>query len=158
MVLAESPVMRTVRNAKMLILPMVALSVPLGCARSNRACVHRFQDGTSFRVPSSRAGSVERLSLELLSNSGYENAQSIANIDVWNSYAERDHLYFEFRPPRRTHVRGKAVAFSEMLIPITKDRGPPHILVRMDGRIRAFCKYDCPTSMALQAEIGSWGD
>lgn len=43
-----------------------------------------------------------------------------------------------------------------LLVPPSADQPPPHLFVRYDDRIRAFCKYDPRKCAALQAEL-RWG-
>ncbi|NOT02428.1 MAG: hypothetical protein HOP29_17625 [Phycisphaerales bacterium] len=63
-----------------------------------------------------------------------------------------------FEPPRDVHVCGSTLAITELMIPYTQDRGPPYIFVRSAGRIRAFCKYGCPTHLAWDAELRNLPD
>ncbi len=82
----------------------------------------------------------------------------MANPDKWRQYEAGDHVAITFNPPRDMRVLDKPLAITELMIPISKDKTPPHILVRCDGRVRAFCKYGCQTAMPFQAELSNGRD
>jgi len=126
---------------------------PVGCTWRPRVHVGGLQDGEPLGVPTSRRATIESLSLALLENSSAENDEAVANPHTWKEYEQQAHVAITFEPPRVVRVMEGPFAISELLIPISRERTPDHILVRSNGHIRAFCKYDWPTSMALQAEL-----
>ena len=123
------------------------------CAGPRRVRVSVVQAGKPFDVPISRSAEVEALCLALLENSSYENGAEVANQNNWSHYATQDHVAIAFKRPRNVRVLGKPLAIAELMMPVSKERAPPDIFVRSNGRVRAFCKFACEMSMDLQAEL-----
>lgn len=103
-----------------------------------------------------RCDRIQSRCFELLESCCYENDAAIANDEVWKQHAERHHLTFTFAEPREARVLGETLRVTALMVPASVDQPPPHLFVRCDDRVRAFCKYAPREWAALQAELG-WG-
>ena len=128
----------------------------MGAAAADTVAVLVFQDGRPNAMAFEDQEKVGRLAVEMLASSSYEASPAVAE-QAWLDARLRPHLYVTFTPPRAVRFRfsttGPAteqeVQVAEMMMRIVGE-WPEHILLREQGRTRAFAKYGQREAQALR--------
>ncbi|HKC99982.1 MAG TPA: hypothetical protein VKG20_18205, partial [Methylomirabilota bacterium] len=127
---------------------LVFVVIAAACvAAADTMAVLVFQDGRPNALALEDQQKVGRLAVEMLASASYEASSAVAE-QAWLDARLRPHLYVTFMPPRAVRfpfsTTGPAteqeVQVAEMMVRIVGE-WPEHIMVREQGRTRAFAKY-----------------
>jgi len=136
---------------------LVFVVIAAACvAAADTMAVLVFQDGRPNALALEDQQKVGRLAVEMLASASYEASSAVAE-QAWLDARLRPHLYVTFMPPRAVRFRfsttGPAteqeVQVAEMMMRIVGE-WPEHIMVREQGRTRAFAKYGQREAQALR--------
>ena len=125
-------------------------------AAADTVAVLVFQDGRLNALALEDQEKVGRLAVEMLASASYEASSAVAE-QAWLDTRLQPHLYVTFTPPRAVRfpfsTTGPAteqeVQVDEMMMRFGA-MWPQQILVREQGRTRAFAKYGQREAQALR--------
>ena len=135
---------------------LVLVVIAAGVAAADTVAVLVFQDGRPNALAVDDQEKVGRLAVEMLASASYEASSAVAE-QAWLDARLRPHLYVTFTPPRAVRfsfsTTGPAteqdVQVVEMMVSIVGE-WPEYVLVREQGRTRAFAKYGPREAQALR--------
>ena len=135
---------------------LILVVIAAGVAAADTVAVLVFQDGRPNALAVDDQEKVGRLAVEMLASASYEASSAVAE-QAWLDARLRPHLYVTFTPPRAVRfsfsTTGPAteqdVQVVEMMVSIVGE-WPEYVLVREQGRTRAFAKYGPREAQALR--------
>ena len=106
-------------------------------------------DGRTVPLTAAEESTFTAMALEGLQSSSYEADTSVATLARWTTAARGSRLQLTFGSPRTVDIRfgspgvsqSRSLPLQELLLPVSGARPPDYILIRSQGRVRAFANF-----------------